>query len=68
MWETKMRIPDKDLRMLASWARVFLAGVLTVAATGDLSPRNLVTAGVIAVVPVVLRWLNPNDTAYGRSS
>ncbi len=63
-----MRIPDKDLRMLASWSRVFLAGVLTVATTGDLSPRNLVTAGLIAVVPVVLRWLNPNDTAYGRSS
>jgi hypothetical protein len=53
--------------MLASWARVFLTGVLTVAATGDLNPRNLLAAGLLAVVPVVIRWLNPNDPAYGRT-
>lgn len=52
--------------MLASWGRVFLSGVLTVAATGDLNPRNLLAAGLIAVVPVILRWLNPNDPVYGR--
>jgi hypothetical protein len=55
-------------RMFASWARVFVTGVLTVAATGDLNPRNLLAAGLLAVVPVILRWLNPNDTAYGRTS
>jgi hypothetical protein len=58
---------DKHRRMLASWARVFLTGVLTVAATGELNPRNLLAAGLLAVVPVVLRWLNPNDPAYGHT-
>ena len=58
---------SEQRRMLASWARVFLTGVLTVAATGDLNPRNLLAAGLLAVVPVILRWLNPNDPAYGRT-
>jgi hypothetical protein len=53
--------------MVASWLRVFVTGALTVAATGNLNPRNLLAAGLLAVVPVVIRWLNPNDPAYGRT-
>jgi len=60
-----MLTPDRKA-MLASWLRVFVSGALTVAATGDLNPRNLLAAGLIAVVPVILRWLNPNDPVYGR--
>lgn len=59
-------LTSEKLAMLASWGRVFLSGALTVAATGDLNPRNLLAAGLIAVVPVVIRWLNPNDPVYGR--
>ena len=54
--------------MLASWVRSFLAAVLTLWATGNNDPGALFTAGLAAVVPPILRWLNPNDPAFGRGS
>lgn len=65
---TTVRIPERDRRMLASWARSFLCGALTLWATGNNDPRALFTAGLAAVVPPILRWLNPNDPAFGRGS
>jgi hypothetical protein len=61
--------------MLASWARSFLAASLgAFAATGgdvfslDLNGlKAIITAGVIAILPVVLRYLSPNDEAFGIS-
>lgn len=54
--------------MIASYARVFVAAVLTLYLAGETSPKNLLAAGVAAVIPPLLRWLNPNDQAYGRGS
>lgn len=59
--------------ILASWARSFLAACLAqfIALGGgafDLGAdgwKSIVSAGVAAVVPVVIRWLNPNDAAFG---
>jgi hypothetical protein len=28
--------------------------------------RSLAAAGLAAVLPVILRWLNPNDNAFGN--
>jgi len=50
----------------ASWARSFIAASLTLYMAGETDPKTLGLAGVSAVVPVVLRWLNPNDSAFGR--
>ena len=32
---------------------------------GETDPKKLGMAGAAAVLPVILRWLNPNDTAFG---
>lgn len=50
----------------ASWARSYIAAALAVfMAGGDL--KAMAMGGVAAIVPVVLRWLNPADTAFGSS-
>lgn len=61
--------------MLASYARAFLATALTaVFAVGKLPTEftqaewlAVANAIWIATIPVVIRWLNPNDPAFGRT-
>jgi len=52
--------------MLASYARSFIAASLAVYLAGVTDPKAILSAGVAAVVPVLMRWLNPNDQVYGR--
>ena len=54
--------------MLASWGRSFLAASLACYLAGVTDPSALLNAGVAAVLPVLLRWLNPSDLAYGRTT
>jgi hypothetical protein len=52
--------------MLASWARSYIAAALAVyMAGGDF--KAMAMGGVAAVVPVIMRWLNPADHAFGSS-
>jgi hypothetical protein len=51
--------------LAASWARSFMAAAIAVYMTGETDPKTLGMAGIAAVLPVVLRWLNPNDAAFG---
>jgi hypothetical protein len=51
--------------MAASWARSFLAASVALAMTGETDIKMLANAGLAAVLPVILRWLNPNDVAFG---
>lgn len=59
--------------VLASWGRSFLAACLAqfIALGGgvfDLGGdgwKSVLASGLAAVVPVVIRWLNPNDKAFG---
>jgi hypothetical protein len=57
-----------DRAMIASYARSFLSAALALYMTGETNPKNLLAAGVAAVVPPLLRWLNPNDPGFGRGS
>jgi hypothetical protein len=60
--------------VLASWGRSFLAAVVAqLIVLGDSvldlnrdGIRSLAAAGLAAVLPVILRWLNPNDDEFGR--
>ena len=54
------------LEMGLSWFRVFTAAILAQAMAGITDPKLLVNAGVAAVVPVILRWLDKDDKMYGR--
>jgi len=50
----------------ASWARSYIAAALAVyMAGGDF--KAMAMGGVAAVVPVIMRWLNPADHAFGTS-
>lgn len=62
------------LSPLASWLRTFVAVLLSAAVAdwataGAISLANWQTwviAGLTSVIPVVVRWLNPADGAFGR--
>jgi hypothetical protein len=43
--------------LLASWGRSFLAASIACYLAGVTDPKALLTAGIAAVLPVILRWL-----------
>ena len=50
--------------LAASWLRSYLAAAIAVfMAGGDL--KAIAMGGVAAIAPVILRWLNPADVAFG---
>jgi predicted ATPase len=63
-----MYLNDRQKAMLLSYARSVLAAVVAVAATGNTAPDDLVKAALAAALPPILRWINPNDPAFGRGS
>lgn len=63
--------------MAGSWLKVFITAVLSeyliLKANGlslfDWNKQTieaLLTAGVVAVIPVIINFLNPNDPRYGK--
>ena len=61
-----------------SWVKVFLSAVLTMYlaeltqghdlfSLDILMVKKLITAGVVALLPVILNFLNPNDPRYGNN-
>lgn len=53
--------------MLASWARSFATAAITCYMTYQVvTPKIVINAGLAATLPVILRWLNPKDAAFGR--
>ena len=52
--------------LVASWGRSFVAASLALYMAGETDPKKLGAAGLAAILPVVLRWLNSNDAAFGR--
>jgi hypothetical protein len=59
---------SKDKAILGSYARSFLTGAITLYMAGETDPRKLLAAGIAAILPPLLRWLNPKDQAFGRGS
>ena len=54
--------------MLASYARSVIAAIAAVVATGNTDPQDLAKAAAAALLPVIMRWANPKDPAYGRGN
>jgi ABC-type branched-subunit amino acid transport system substrate-binding protein len=52
--------------ILASYARSAIAAAVAVYSTGNTDPQDWLKAAVAALIPVVMRWANPHDPAYGR--
>ena len=57
---------DQAKAMLASWARSSVAGALAVYMRGNTNPKDLALGLVAGLVPVLARWANPNDVAFGN--
>ena len=60
-------IANGELHSTASWLRSFLAAGLAVYMAGVTDPKAIAMAGIAAVAPVILRYLNPNDAAFGNN-
>jgi hypothetical protein len=59
----------KDIKTIAaSYARSFAAAALALYLAGETDPAKLGAAGLAAVLPPLLRWLNPKDSAFGVNS
>ena len=54
--------------MAASWARSFMAAAIAVYMAGVTDPKAIASAGLAAVLPVMLRYLNPSDAAFGKKA
>ena len=57
---------DQAKAMLASWPRSSVAGALAVYMSGNTNPKDLALGLVAGLVPVLARWANPNDVAFGN--
>jgi hypothetical protein len=57
---------EKMKKMLASYGRSVLGAATAMYAAGVTDPETLVYSLVGALVPVVLRAVNPSDSAFGR--
>jgi hypothetical protein len=58
----------KDKALLASYGRSVIAAVVAVYSTGNTNPEDLFKAGLAALIPVLIRYVNPKDLAFGRGN
>lgn len=61
----KVTMQEKILAALASYGRHFLGAATALYMTGNTNPSDLVKAGIAAILPVLLKALNPNEPAFG---
>ena len=61
----KVTMQEQILAALASYGRAFLSAAIALYMTGNTQPGDLIKGGIAAVLPVVLKALNPNDAAFG---
>jgi hypothetical protein len=58
-------LTPKVKAILASWARSFVAAAIALYTAGETDPSVLLNAGIAAVVPVMVRYFNKKDAAFG---
>jgi hypothetical protein len=55
-----------------SWLKLVLTAILTmIISKGNIFMITLeecISAAVISILPIIINWLNPNDTRYGNKS
>lgn len=54
--------------LFASYGRSVVGAVAAVVATGNYSVEDIAKAAVAAIIPPLLRWVNSNDSAFGRGA
>jgi hypothetical protein len=52
-----------------SWLKVAITAILTMIITKgniyEVTLEEVISAGVISMLPIIVNWLNPHDTRYG---
>ena len=56
---------EQTKKLLASWARSFLAACLATYMAVGWDREAILASGLAAIAPVILRWLNPKDDIGG---
>lgn len=63
LWKS---LKKEHQEMLKSWAKVFLAATTALWLSGENDWDAIVKAGVAAVIPLVITWLDPSDYRFGK--
>jgi hypothetical protein len=63
-----LKITAKDKAMLASYMRSVVGALIAVYMTGTTDPRDYAKGAIAAIIPPLLRWVNPKDSGFGRGS
>ena len=63
-----MKLTNQQREAVFSYLRSAIAAVVAVIATLDYTLEDLAKAFIAALIPPVLRWINPKDPAFGRGS
>jgi hypothetical protein len=54
-----------------SYLKVLITAILTmIISKGDIfavTMNEVISAGVIAILPIIINWINPHDTRYGKN-
>jgi hypothetical protein len=61
-----MKLSEANKCLLGSWLRAFVAGAAALGINGNYGLDEMLKAGLVAVLPVIYNWANPNDKRYGR--
>jgi predicted histidine transporter YuiF (NhaC family) len=65
---SRLKISQQNQEAIKSYLRSAIAAVVAVIATIDYEMIDIAKAFVAALIPPVLRWINPKDTTFGRGS
>lgn len=53
---------NKLYMILGTWSRAFIAAVIASYISGNTDLKAVLASGLAAVLPVILRYLNPKDS------
>jgi hypothetical protein len=45
-----------------TYGRAFVTGAVTAYTLGKTSPSDFLKAGIAAIIPLIMRWVNPKDS------
>ena len=60
-----IRLTEQQKAMVASYARSAVGALVAVYATGNHNPSDLAKAAIAALLPPLMRFVNPKDGAFG---
>jgi hypothetical protein len=53
-----------------SWVKIFVSAILTMIVVKNdiysVTLKECISAGIISILPIIINYLNPNDTRYGK--